>query len=134
MEDQCPRRDNSDLYPSGGLVISARDLAVFADAIFNGDFLQPETLQLFTTAVTTPVGTPTGYSFGWQIGTSAEGDIEWYGHGGEINGAYASVMYYPASKLTIVGMTNYNYWLTSVEPEFFHAVRKELPALFAIHS
>ena len=100
-------------------MISARDLAVFADEIFNGDFLQPETLKLFTSPVTPPGGTPTGYSFGWQMGRSIDEKTEWYGHGGEINGAYASVRYYPASTITVAGMTNYDYWLTSVSLRSF---------------
>ena len=125
----APWRDNSDLYPSGGLLVSASDLAIFTDAIFNSDFLQPRTVELFTKPVMTPDGKLTGYSFGWQIGRSNKGTIEWYGHGGQINGAYASVRYYPASQMTVVGMTNYNYWLTSRSPKFFDAVREELPTL-----
>lgn len=126
----APRRDNSDLYPSGGLLVSAPDLAVFADAVFNGDYLQPETVDLLKDDVTTSDGLRTGYGFGWQVGRSGDGSVEWYGHGGQINGAYASVRYYPSSRTAIAGMTNYNYWLTSKRPEFFSTIRVEFPELF----
>jgi len=128
---QAPLRNNSDLYPSGGQLVTAGDLAVFGDTVFNGENLQPDTIRLFTNPGTTPAGDPGGYSFGWQLGRAEDGRIEWYGHGGQINGAYASVRYYPASKLTIAGMSNYNLWLTSSPPEFFHAVRRDLPAIFS---
>ena len=125
-----PWRDNSDFYPSGGLVVDAADLAIFTDAVFNSNFLQPETVEMFTKPVFTPDGEPTGYGFIWQIGRDESGDMEWYGHGGSTNGAYASVRFYPETNMTVVGMSNYNYWLTSARPQFFSLIREELPALF----
>ena len=126
----APRRDNSDLYPSGGLLVSAPDLASFVYAVFNSEFLQPSTIELFLQETITPDGSQTGYTFGWQIEKDEDGSVEWYGHGGQINGAYASVRYYPELNMAIAGMTNYNYWLTSKRPEFFAVIREEFPGLF----
>jgi CubicO group peptidase (beta-lactamase class C family) len=130
----APWRDNSDFYPSGGLLISASDLARFVDKVFNGNYLRPETLRLFTGEVSTGDGKSTGYGFGWQRGLNDDGKVAWYGHGGQTNGAYASVRYYPASRVTVVGMTSYNLWLTSRRAAFFDAVRNQLPTLFGAGS
>ncbi|MDO1558162.1 serine hydrolase domain-containing protein [Brevundimonas sp. 2R-24] len=121
-------RDSSDFYPSGGLLSTAEDLARFGDAVFSGSWLSEASMRDVLTEATTIAGEGVGYSFGWQIGRRADGSIEWYGHGGETNGAYASLRYYPDEKLTVAVITNAN--AMSYRPYFFEAARTELPAVF----
>ena len=46
-----------------------------------------------------------------------------YEHGGETNGAYAQVAYFPDAGLAVAGIANYNFWgQTLGEPAFFALV------------
>lgn len=119
-------RDSSDYYPSGGVLSTAEDLVRFASAVFAGDFLSAQSRQRLTTEATTNAGAPVGYTFGWQIGRDANGVH--FEHGGETNGAYAFLRYYPAQRLAVAAIVNANFAVG--EPTFFDATRNDLPALF----
>ena len=106
-------RDNSDLYPSGGLSSSAQDLARFAEAMLRDR--DPRA----------------GDPFGWDVHRGPDGEIEWIGHGGTINGAYASLRHYPSFRMTVAAIANYDFVLTRRRAAFFDAVRVQLPTLFA---
>jgi CubicO group peptidase (beta-lactamase class C family) len=123
-------RNHSDAYPSAGVLSTAEDLARFADAYFHSDYLSTEYRNQFTRPATLADGQILNQSLGWEIAFDEAGAVIWYGHGGTTNGAYASLRYYPESKLTIAGISNYNYWLTDRRPEFFEFVRETLPRLF----
>jgi len=123
-------RDSSDYYPSGGLLSTAADLARFARAVFHGDFLDDERRRLVETPARTSDGEVLAYGFGWQVQT-VDGERR-FGHGGETNGAYARVSYYPERDLAVAGITNYNFWGEGLgEPAFFGFVADELPAALA---
>jgi len=121
-------RDNSDLYPSGGLVSSAEDLARFTSSILNGLLLFPETTEMIFRRVE-KTDNDFYYGFGWQVARTQP--PQWIGHGGTINGAYASVRHYPCTNITIAAIANYDFVLTRRRPAFFTAVREELPTIFA---
>jgi len=125
-------RNHSDAYPSAGILASAEDLGRFAYTYFRGDYLAAETRDYFMTPVTLNDGQVLRQSPGWELGFDENGDIDWYGHGGTTNGAYASLRYYPDSNMIIAGISNYNFWLTGKSPEFFQLIREELPSLFAL--
>ncbi len=129
-------RDDSDLYPSGGLLSNAENLATFADAAFRTKFLTPASRQTLTTAAQLNDATPAqwnergsagAYSFGWGVFKDGAGRI-YYGHGGETNGAFALVRHYPEFGLTVAGVANYN--TVTGETEFFEAIGEKLPAIF----
>lgn len=120
-------RDSSDYYPSGGVLSSAEDLVRFASATFGGEYLNAASLQRLTTEQRNAAGEGVGYTFGWQIGRDAQGRV-FYEHGGETNGAYATLRYYPEQRLAIAGIVNAN-WMGG-RAYFFDAMRNELPALY----
>jgi len=121
-------RDSSDYYPSGGMLSTATDLARITDAIFSGEWLNTGSMDAVRTEARTASGEATGYTFGWQIHFADDGTVDWYGHGGETNGAYAVVRYYPEHDLTVAGIMNANF--VQGEPVFFNAVSEELARLF----
>jgi serine beta-lactamase-like protein LACTB, mitochondrial len=121
-------RDSSDYYPSGGVLSTAEDLVTFASAVFGGEWLSDASMHRLTTEATTTAGAGVGYTFGWQIVRDTEGEVLFYEHGGETNGAYATVRYYPAERLAIAGVANANFM--AGRAYFFEAMRTELPALF----
>ncbi len=123
-------RDSSDYYPSGGMLSMPEDVARLANTTFNSDFFTPETRALLTTPARLRNGTEIAYTFGWEIHRDAHGRVEYYGHGGETNGAYASVRYYPDRRMAVAGIANYNTWLTDRDATFFRAVREEIPRVF----
>lgn len=121
-------RDNSDLYPSGGIVSSAEDLARFASSVLNGSLLLPESTEMIIRRVE-KTDNDFDYGFGWQVAHTQP--PQWVGHGGTINGAYASVRHYPCTNITVAAIANYDFVLTRKRAVFFAAVREELPTLFA---
>lgn len=124
-------RNSSDYYPSGGILSTADDLVRFANGVFNSNFLDPETKRLIIEEVETRKKEKTGYSLGWEIKRNEDGIIEWYGHGGETNGALAFVRYYPANKMTVAAISNYNYLSYPEKVEFLNVTQKKIPELFA---
>ena len=123
-------RDSSDYYPSGGMLSTAEDLARFASAVFGGAWLSPDSMAALTTELATKSGDLVGYTFGWQIIQDDSGAVTYYEHGGETNGAYAFVRYYPAERIAVSGIANANF--ASGEPYFFAAISEDLPALFGV--
>lgn len=124
-------RDNSDLYPSGGLLSTPNELAHFAHTVLASDFFDEGQKARFSVLPDLPDGSQAPYAFGWQVEHADDGQIVWIGHGGTINGAYASVRYYPCSRMIVSGIANYNFGFTGKRPRFFEAIREQIPALFA---
>ena len=121
-------RDSSDFYPSGGILSTARDLANLTAATFDGEWLSTASMELLHTEGTTTSGEGVDYSFGWQIQHDDEGKVDWFGHGGETNGAYAVVRYYPEHNLAVAGIMNANFAMG--EPVFFDTITDDLADLF----
>ena len=130
-------RDNSDLYPAGGMLSTAEDLAKFASAVFESDFLSAQSKKTLEqpahfrdgSSVRWNEGHGRGYySFGWGIFGTGDGELHYLGHGGETNGAYALIRYFPKHRIAVAGIVNYN--LVAGNTAFFNAVGKDLPGLF----
>ena len=108
----------------------APDLARFAHAVFAGDFLGDEGDRLVTTPARLASGEELPYTFGWQR-QAVDGRLR-YEHGGETNGAYAQVAYFPELDLALAGIANFNFWGETLgEPAFFEWVLERLPVLLA---
>lgn len=121
-------RDSSDYYPSGGMLSTATDLAQFTDAVFNGEWLNAESMEAIQTETRTSSGDAVGYTFGWQVHYAEDGSVDWYGHGGETNGAYAVVRYWPEHNIAVAAIMNANFAVG--EPTFFEAITEELAPLY----
>jgi CubicO group peptidase (beta-lactamase class C family) len=125
-------RDNSDLYPSGGMLSSAGDLARFSYATFRGSLLQSSTVATLSAPYVNAAGTRSRYGFGWEVEQRPGQDsVAWVGHGGTINGAYASLRFYPDLDMSVAAIANYDLLFTSKRAAFFDAVRVAIPALFS---
>ena len=128
-------RDSSDYYPSGGLLSSTTDLAVFTYQLFVGDFLNDEMKLLVMTPArlnngdNASCGGTMYYSVGWEVRTGQDG-VKSFGHNGETNGAYALIRYFPDENLIIAGIANYN--VVGREPAFFEAIAEQLPEIFTL--
>lgn len=120
-------RDSSDYYPSGGLLSSAEDLAKFANAVFQTEFLSEAAKAMLFQEMLTTDGDGVGYTFGWQLGKDDDGR-RYYEHSGETNGAYATVRHYYVEKVTVAGIANMNF--ATGEPVFFRMIGSELPSIF----
>ncbi len=129
-------RDDSDCYPSGGVISSARDLAKFIHAIFATDFLSPESRALLTkparlndgsAAVSGAGGNGTLQTFGFYELLNTEGEVFGYGHNGLTNGGYGLVRYYPGRRMAVAAAANYNHM---GDKKFFSFLGDDLPALF----
>lgn len=121
-------RDSSDYYPSGGMLASAADLAVFARELFAGSLLTQEMRTRLLTSARLLDGTAVDYSYGWELRRGPDGSIVAYAHNGETNGAYALIRYEPSADLAVAGAVNYNS--LRGEPAFFRQIGESLPALF----
>ncbi|WDI30430.1 serine hydrolase [Hyphococcus flavus] len=130
-------RDSSDYYPSGGILSTAEDLARFTYSTFNSNLLHTESREMLVTPVRLNDGSiaalPRGdksvpYGFGWEIHESSNNEPRYYAHGGETNGAYAFIRYYPDQKLAVAAIANYN--MMGREPAFFKVLAAELPQIF----
>jgi len=121
-------RDSSDFYPSGGILSTAEDLVRMTFATFEGDWLSDASRDLVQTEGTTSDGNGVGYTFGWQVHYGESGDVDWYGHGGETNGAYAVIRYYPEDDLIVAGIMNANFAVG--EAVFFDTITDDLADLY----
>ena len=63
------------------------------------------------------------YGYGWQIAQDEDGSTRWIGHGGTINGAYASLRYYPRYDMVVAGIANYDWLMTNERAAFFEFFR-----------
>jgi len=121
-------RDSSDYYPSGGMLSSAEDLALFADALFESELLSSEMQDVLRTEIRMTSGESSGYAFGWQAIYDESGVFSHFEHGGETNGGYAYVRFDPHSGTALAMIANANHAVG--EPIFFEAASERLPAIF----
>ena len=124
-------RDDSDLFPSGGLLSTASDLALLGHAVFATDLLSEAARARLVRSTVDAAGEPArlgpdGYGFG-TIQYRRNGEVWGYGHGGLTNGGSAELIHLPASGITIAVIANYNAMGPSA---FDRLVRERLPALF----
>ena len=63
------RTDLSDRWPSGGVLSTAHDIALLAEATIRGTLFTPKERELLFTSMQTTAGKETGVGFGWRVGT-----------------------------------------------------------------
>ncbi|CAL2083611.1 D-alanyl-D-alanine carboxypeptidase [Tenacibaculum sp. 190524A05c] len=78
---------------AGGIISTAREVNIFYNDLFSGEFLSDQTLK----TMTTPVGDDLG--MGIAVSTMKGSDI--YGHTGRIDGFRSMAAYFPEEKLSI---------------------------------
>ncbi len=103
----APAVNNSDLWPGGGYLSSATDLARFGDAVINGDFLSPDTLTtLLDASENAKDASSPGYALGWNTGEV--NGMRWIGHTGSHYGCMANLRVYPDAGMAVVTLANIN--------------------------
>jgi D-alanyl-D-alanine carboxypeptidase len=93
-------------WTGGGFVSSARDLAVWAKALYEGRAMKGNYVDELLRSVSVG-GAGSGIRYGRGVGIYESGPFgPTYGHGGEIPGYVSSMRYYPQSKVTIAFQIN----------------------------
>jgi D-alanyl-D-alanine carboxypeptidase len=95
----------------GGLISSVYDMNIFMQRLFNGNIINAASLNEMVTTISPKKNDtdffPIQYGLGiFKISTSF-GDA--YMHSGDAVGYYASMLYFPATKTTVVWAANGNY-------------------------
>jgi CubicO group peptidase (beta-lactamase class C family) len=92
---------------AGAIASSARDLSIWANALYGGDVLSRASLRQMTT-----IQQPGTYGLGtdeaWFSGNHA------FGHRGGLRGFESSMWYFPASRISVVLLSNQGNWVTDV--------------------
>jgi CubicO group peptidase (beta-lactamase class C family) len=100
-------------YAGASVFVSTpSDLVRFATAVTAGKLLQPATVQLLHTPQRLSTGQDTGYGLGWDLETVTIGGREarWVGHDGtSLGGRVASLMIFPAHRITVALTSNISY-------------------------
>lgn len=100
----APYTDNSNKYPSGGLVTTPEDLVRFGFAHLSGSFLKPETVKMLFTSQRTAAGQETGYGMNWQI--RLDQGRRTISHSGSSVGGNSFLLLYPDEKLVLAIQSN----------------------------
>jgi CubicO group peptidase (beta-lactamase class C family) len=94
-------------YGGGGILSTAPDMALWAQALVSGKVLKPEALAKVWTPARLRDGTTTGYRLGWGIGR-VEGHPEMQHSGGHATGFSSFLGIYPDDRLAVVVLLNRN--------------------------
>jgi CubicO group peptidase (beta-lactamase class C family) len=99
------RKDDLSIkFPGGGLSGSVVDLARFAEALFQGKLLQPETIETMWTPKLLADGTKTNKGYGCNIGEEKGRQVVW--HIGGVSGFCGNLYIYPDRKAAVVVLFN----------------------------
>lgn len=90
---------------AGAIASTARDLAVWSQALYGGAILSPASLAAMTTILE-----PGLYGLGTDVASFAGHRA--YGHRGGLRGFESSMWYFPAAGVSIVLLSNQGNWLT----------------------
>jgi CubicO group peptidase (beta-lactamase class C family) len=107
----APYTDNSNKYPSGGLMTTPEDLVRFGSALLKPGLLKAETLKLLFTSQRTSTGQETGYAICWEVKPDPEGH-RMYAHGGGSVGGTSYLLIYPDDRVVLAvqnNLTDANY-------------------------
>ena len=88
-------------WSAGGLVSTAEDLVVFTEALFGGDLLSSESLDLM---LDTSSGPRAGYGLGVSQYPMRDGVV--YGHNGRTIGFASSLRHDPSTGITVIVLSN----------------------------
>ena len=92
---------------AGAIVSTARDLAVWADALYDGEVLSRESRHEMLTFLP-----PDDYGLGARRGSFA--DHPAVGHRGGLRGFESALWYFPQDDVSIVLLSNQGLWLTDI--------------------
>jgi CubicO group peptidase (beta-lactamase class C family) len=96
--------DIQDLYASGGILTTARDMYKWNQALKSGVLIQKKTLELALTPQKLTSGQPVPYGFGWHIDNLRGNAV--YRHGGAVPGFISETFYLPQEDVYVVILIN----------------------------
>jgi D-alanyl-D-alanine carboxypeptidase len=99
---------------SGAYVSTATDLALWANALYDGDILDQATLASMVDITPTLQFKSPYHGLGFEE-MSIDNQVAW-GHQGHLDGFWSAVEYFPASHVTIVVLTNAEWAKNSIIP------------------
>ncbi len=94
-------------FSAGALCSNVPDLLRYQRALLDKKIVNAQSWQRMITPATLADGFRTSYGFGLVIDDDFDGERV-IGHGGQINGFWASLMYYPSRDLTVAVLSNVN--------------------------
>lgn len=94
---EFPETNLSTAIGSGSIVSNPRDLNKFMEALFNGEILSKESLEIMTTIED---------NLGMGIYPFSYKDEKGFGHGGHIDAAHSISIYFPQEKLAVAITSN----------------------------
>jgi serine beta-lactamase-like protein LACTB, mitochondrial len=101
----APAFDATNKIPGGGLISTARDMAIYANALLaNNRLLKNETRELMWTRQKIKTGEETNYGLGWNIATWKE--MRTIFHGGGQPGVTTTLWTVPEKHFAVVILTN----------------------------
>lgn len=100
----APYTDNSNKYPSGGLVTTPEDLVRFGSAHLRPGFLKAETLKILFTSQRTAAGEETGYGMNWMI--RMDQGHRTISHSGSSVGGNSVLILYPDENVVVAIQAN----------------------------
>jgi len=92
-------------YGGGGILSTAPDMALWAQALMSGKFLKPEALTQAWTLARLKDGTTASYGLGWGLGR-VEGHREMQHSGAHATGFSSFLVIYPDDRLAVVVLLN----------------------------
>lgn len=101
----APAVNNSYKWAGGGFIGTTEDLIDFGKAIFWGDFLQPETVDVLIKSQTLANGEDTNYGMGWRSGVDEKGRL-YYGHSGGSVGGTTQFVVFPEQEVIVAVVAN----------------------------
>jgi CubicO group peptidase (beta-lactamase class C family) len=100
--------DLSDRWPSGGVLSTAEDMALFGRSLSDSAFLPTRDRERMLTPQHTSSGDATTVGWGWRIGRDPQGRRIAH-HGGDAMGGRAFVLVYPDEQLVVTFVTNLSF-------------------------
>jgi len=99
------REDNLSIkYPGGGLSGSVVDLALFAEALFQGKLVNSDSLNTMWSQKPLKDGSLTNKGYGCNIGTEKDRKVVW--HIGGVSGFCGNLYFYPDRKAAVAVLFN----------------------------
>lgn len=102
--ENAPAVDNSDVWPAGGYLSTAEDLARFGYAVVEGDFLSRESREIMLTPPRENVDEGEPFGLGWQLEERDGHAIA--GHDGSHVGAIARLRVYRGTGVSVAALVN----------------------------
>jgi CubicO group peptidase (beta-lactamase class C family) len=102
--ENAPYLSMTQPFAAGALASSVDDLALWDAALYTGELVRPETLEMAFQSGKLNNGEQTGYGYGWGIG-SYEG-YKFIEHGGGINGFSTGAVRVPDALVYVAVLTN----------------------------